>query len=57
MTQLRSSMLPTDSGVEGEPDRALELESDLGVENEIARGRRLADPGREPSNSENDCHY
>ena len=43
-------MLPTDSGVEGEPDTALELESDFGVENEIAGGRCQADPGGEPSN-------
>ena len=45
MTQPRSSTLPRDSDVEGQPDVAL---ADFGVENEIARGRCLAEPCREP---------
>lgn len=48
MTQPPSSTLPRESGVEGQPDAALEPESDFGVENEMARDRRLPEPCREP---------
>jgi hypothetical protein len=47
MTQPRSSTLPTDSGVAGEPDVALELEPDFEIGNEIARDR-LPEPCKEP---------
>ena len=48
MTQPWSSILLIDSRVEVEPEVVLEPESDLVVENEMAKGRRLPDPGRKP---------